>query len=172
MNLTIENLAYHEAGHAVVLLAFQFPVEAITIDREFYTDTPVIAKILSQLPLLTVEEKRKKVKQKIISIYAGVESEYILLGLDPSHKSIYERIDEGLAIELSLAYKILPEGGIDRPGDETHVEFLNRFRIEARRILVQNWGVVQALAEELLTKRTLAGDEVDSIYYRSIVMQK
>ena len=152
--------AYHEAGHAVAVLVYGLPINTITI-RETEDS---FGHVLKPSPMMFEVGKRKRnqiVRQYIVSSYAGYEAER---RFDP------ERADEGLSQDdLNNAWNLpreweLPIRGCSYIGDEAYERYLDRQQRQARALVTKHWRFVEMLAQALLERETLTGEDVEDLF--------
>jgi hypothetical protein len=150
-----EPAAFHEAGHAAVLIYFGLPIMNVTIVPSEEADGVCTSSTVMGIefgPDDGPRERRRIARQQILSCYAGLEAQRLVDGhAEPSP------VDEESAFELSRDYGVGPRGGAI--GDERHIASLGRLRGEARRLVRQLRPAIEVLAAELLRRSTLDGKE-------------
>lgn len=144
-------IAYHEAGHAVVNIIANFKITDVTITAD--------GKALGRCNALSIvdcidqndaRETRRALRALLVSTAAG-----------PVAQALYSRTpvnwDQG---DYEIAHRIMT--------DYLRLRSLDRIEREARILLRQHWREVQAVAHALLRKRTLAGNEVEEIFAQNL----
>jgi len=122
---TIEETAYHEAGHVVVALA---------TEREF--------------------------------VYATIEPDRDGLGhVRPSRPDRDETVHLGQSVLTALggAIAVLIHGG-EEPDPGQGGGKLGRLYLQARALVAENWGAVEALAQALIRRRTVTYAEAKRLF--------
>jgi hypothetical protein len=151
---TIEEIAHHEAGHAVVALGYERKIRGIWINEHGgHTDYdhPVLAKYDSWPSRLSAEETHELLLEPVI-IFAGICAERHYAN-DP-HRPMLDSDAED--IEIFRAHVDLSEGEKD--------QLLAQSQVRAGELIKDNWGHVERLAAELLEKRRLSGEEVAALF--------
>jgi len=158
----LKRTAYHEAGHAAVLLVYDLPFDSVTIKPTEDSTGGSRGHILKPNPMMFEGGKRERnqiVRQYIVSAYAGFEAERCF---DPN-------ADEGLSEEdFSNAWNLprdwdLPIKGCSYIGDEVYEQYLARQRQQARALVRKHWALVERLAQALLERETLSGEQAESL---------
>ena len=157
----IRATAYHEAGHAVVMLAFGLEINEVTISPDAERDSN--GHISHPPPLgyttSSMRDQRSLVRAMILSSYAGMEAERMV---DPDAPDYHGAGDTETAFSLSRMYGVLPRR-MEYVGDDAHWRFLDRLKSESRYLVRSLRGPIGRLADELLSKATLTGPEVDAL---------
>lgn len=148
--------AYHEAGHAVVALAHGLTGFEVTIvpgedSLGHYLHPGVLG-----YEIHGNRERRSLARDCILVSYAGMHAQRLV---DPDADGSHGVGDESNAFDLSRDFEVLPRS-LSRVGDEQHWRYLDRLKKEAGRVVQQNRAPIKALAEALLEKKTLSGEEI------------
>jgi hypothetical protein len=174
-----QTIAYHEAGHVVIARALGRPVAAVTIVASVHAfgtmwaklpepdaacttaeeDIQNIADVCSRArALMPIGESRLPAANFItgaldrgIELLAGPEAERRLNG---SFDASTAQSDLAQARLYAAAIAVTPE--------MAH-QYMDLFHAEARALVNRYWHSVTAVAEALIERQTLTGDEVDSI---------
>ena len=169
---TLEIVAYHEAGHAVMNLLSGKPVARISIMGM----TSGVGGAVFQSDEGKVFHTKESVEQEIKILYAGRASEEIKFGR--------EHITDGASNDITEATKLLVnyltrfgfgEGLIDysilsssNMSDNNVSEKVSKlsaqFYGEALEKLNENYDKVEQLARKLLEVKTLSGSEVQELW--------
>ena len=154
MSRPLASIAYHEAGHAVVMLGLGFPVASVSIVPEADTLGRVVPAVpppaAAPEPPLTTTQLALVHMAAAITFVAGAEAER-LAGYVPA----------GCESDVESA-----DGVEDRVWDLTGVEpwrWRHIARHEAERYLVANWQAVERLAAALLVERALSGERAREV---------
>lgn len=171
-DISFERSAWHEAGHAALLLLFRRPIYDVWITDE-------VADVLGEVNYLRydflpyVEKYREELEaiwpevvmlcwQEMAVAYAGVTAEEYVFGGDAD--TLFNRsCDEGWLLRQLLAVHNSKVGlGFERYGMNVYWPDL---RAEVRALLCQpdNWRVVTALADALLQRSYLTGAELVAV---------
>lgn len=151
-SLPAEMRAYHEAGHAVLMLALLgYASDHVSIERGGSTGSTGGAKV----PAGFFDDGRDLGcdDERAATGWGGVEAvrlSWLKLGRDPDGSAAGFESDCRLLIHLASAH----------PGDD---DFLPRTQGRAEALLRQHWPAVEAVAAALLEHRELTGDEVARI---------
>ncbi len=147
----LQATAFHEAGHAVVLLHFGLPFTEVTI-------CPGAGSLghITHPPPLGVEhqgarERRTIARRQILAAYAGLEAERLIA---PDAPEACAEGDHDAAVELSRAHQVMPRGPV-HVMDERHLKFLEGLRAESRRLVRRLCAPIERLAVALLAAETL-----------------
>jgi hypothetical protein len=164
--------AYHEAGHTVVALHVGLPVEIVTVEisvvdgeEEGAHTRHVATRGLRRLED-AIEAKAVKVQPEqyalvlnnLLVCWGGVVAERLLCRRAPG-PFWTRRPDEG----SDAAYALAMARMVGVPGGRQARAFVDRFEVEARRILTQRWHEVEAVAKALLKHGTVRGPELPTI---------
>lgn len=154
--------AYHEAGHVVVATYFGLPTTDVTIVR----DGDALGMVKHPPPLmLDLGEarvgvaRRQAARQMIIASYAGLAAERLVDARAPDFRGA---ADDANAMQLSREYAVLPRhcGFV---GDDLHLDFLERLRRDAGRLVKRLRPALDVPAQELLRRKTIPGDDAAAI---------
>jgi hypothetical protein len=165
--------ATHEASHAVVCLALGGEVAAITIiSGNGYSGkmTPVLSQrqmkdlmtvmLLPGEPIVAREIDADVLRlgcRHIIEYLAGVVGEWSFLpGLSSSTGDRHRRASHDINLATAIAR------GISASEEEAKA-LLSDARAKARDILLDRRRLVEAIADALMARGTMTGDEVDEI---------
>ena len=177
---TLEIVAYHEAGHAVMNLLSGKPVARISIMGM----TSGVGGAVFQSDEGKVFHTKESVEQEIKILYAGRASEEIKFGR--------EHITDGASNDITEATKLLVnyltrfgfgEGLIDysvlsssNMSDNNVSEKVSKlsaqFYGEALEKLNENYDKVEQLAKKLLEVKTLSGSEVQELWDSSLYLDE
>lgn len=142
--------AYHEAGHAVVLLRSGGRVMCV--------------ELLENNPVLDGQfwgnfREGTEPREKILQILAGYQAEFLLHEVDQEHFPFEcEGHDEPEAMELVRDWLA------DDPDDKQELAMrMLGLRIASRQVVEQEWPLVHAIALALLERGRLLGEDVDEI---------
>jgi hypothetical protein len=148
----LENTAHHEAGHVVAAWAHGLTCESASIEGH---EDGSAGRIVH--PSEHGYEgsggrraQRQIARAHIIVAYAGHEAQ-LLFDPDAPDGATRDRDD---AWALMRRFEVLPRD-CNYVGDDSCVRYLNRLRGDARRLVRRHWPIVEAVARELLNRRTL-----------------
>lgn len=172
----LERTAYHEAGHAVMAWLQKRPIQRASIEPQTVrTDGGL------QLPLNaghTAMTLRKKTPQEVFSDDPGVQERFYrerVVQFMAGDAAVALRTGRGRPIrtgdirwELPLGHDFLEASGyatraLDTADDRQIRAYLLRCRREAKEMLRKRWHAVESVAQTLLQKRTITGNEVLAI---------
>jgi len=153
--------AYHEAGHAVADFYLRFKIRKVTIrpEREKRHEYHGYCQrqgrsYLDRIDIEVTPVKQNRIFNRIIAIAAGYVAQKRF-----SPRSVrrwHTSGDEQMAADLALYVT-----------DPTGVEYLLRWLYHCAENLVEvRWGDICAVADALLERKTLSGDEVREIINR------
>lgn len=169
---TLEIVAYHEAGHAVMNLLCGKPVARISIMGM----TSGVGGVVFQADDDKAFQTKESIEHEVEILYAGRASEEIRFGR--------EHITDGASNDITEATKLLVnyltrfgfgEGLVDysvltsaNVSDNTVPEKLGKLSAEfyekTLSTLKENYGKVETLAKKLLEVKTLSGNEVQEMW--------
>lgn len=148
-------IAYHEAGHAVVNYHFGWIASHITIRPEGDTLGRVSGALNPKLGgpeyYGTKREQQAVTRQAIIMTYAGPEAERLV---NPNVEPIGS--DEGDAFDLLRDY---PPRNCRYIGDDVYYAALERLRVKARNLVRELQPMIALIAEELVKREDLTAEE-------------
>ena len=152
--------AYHEAGHVVVAAHFGLPITDVTI----VPSGDALGKATHPSPLMldlegTAAARRRAAREMIVAAYAGLAAQRLV---EPQAPDFHGSADEENAMCLSQKYAVLPRN-CGFVGDEAHEAYLEKLRGEAKRLVRRLRMAIDALARELLGRKTIPGGEAVSI---------
>jgi ATP-dependent Zn protease len=151
--------AYHEAGHAVAHLALGRTNDKVSIiPGEGFNDQCDSAGVGGYY-YVNACQRRALIRDLIIGCYAGLEAQCFV---DPNPKDCHGAGDDRRAFQLSREHEVLPRR-LGYIGDQYHMAFLDRLRVQARRLVRRHRDAVAALAEELLRRKEMDGAEVERL---------
>lgn len=140
--------AYHEAGHAVIALTLDRPIQKITIraDRDHLG--------WCKFDKGVFRPSEDWIEREVLIALAGMAAEAIYTGKYCVH---------GAARDLRYARRLLTE----RAGSERRAERLERrllAKVESLLADEQTWSAVDAIAHELLQSETISGRAARHIF--------
>lgn len=135
MNKKLNHIAYHEAGHAAMMLIYDK-------DPAHATITPNEDK-LAQVGEIYNEWADSELEEAIVVCYAGKEAEIRVGG------NGYGSQQDNEEAEIYLKATGVSERGM---------------RVKTNKILDDHWELVEAIARELLRFETLTNNELHMIY--------
>lgn len=172
-------VAWHEAGHAVCMLSQGFPVAVATIDPD-NDEVPGANGFVRQGHDLDQVADRSHWKARIAVLLGGRAAEAALLGAD----GVSSGAASDIAKATSIARQAVLEWGLSRLGvvpldrdgrplspesarlaEEEIAKLLSEAEAEAARVLAERRGTLAALAEALLDRRTLTGQEIEEVAF-------
>ena len=159
---TQERTAYHEAGHAVIARHYGHDIFELTID-------PQVAHTYGRMthqghseslpdsstPAAIAEILIPMIMKKISICLAGAAAEYIYKGEPKKFKNTLSGSDIGDAKELLNKFKMEPS-----------VIIMRGFFHDVVSLLKSKWAAVEALADALIQKGTISGEEAIKIIER------
>ena len=153
--------AYHEAGHAVVMVHFGLGFHMVTIKRNYEKasegDVAHPGLIGGYENCETTKDRRIAARQLILANYAGLAAQKLV---EPDAPDWRAEADENNAFELSREHGVMPRGHVFAGSPEHHA-FLDRLRKEATRLVQDLSGPISKLADELLVRKKMTGKEVE-----------
>lgn len=143
--------AYHEAGHAVITVALGLTINKVSIvPGEGYSGVCREPGVLGY-ESSSRRDRRSIARAAIVGSYAGMHAQRLV---DPGAPDFHGEGDEADAFELSRMFEVFPRK-IGWVGDEQHLAFLDRLRVEARRLVRKHRHAIDKLAELLLQRQEL-----------------
>ena len=157
--MNIQATAYHEAGHVVAHIVQGLPVKSVTIveGKDFYGAGAHPSPMMHSWS--NGRELRQIARSCIVSLFAGMEAERVF---DPGVPDYGSSQDEADAFEVSRDYHVFPRR-MSCVGDDFHIDYLEQLRKESRRLIKRHWNVVAAVAQKLLTEKTVDGETIAGI---------
>lgn len=166
---TMEYVAYHEAGHAIMTMLSNKKVARISVMGM----TSGIGGAVFQADEGSGLHSKKDIEQRIRVLYAGRASEELRFGRDNITDGASNDITEATKMILNyitkygfddsgmIDYFVLDEEGIINPDTTKRMaELSNKFYEETKGILEEHLNAVETLANKLLEVKTLSGDEL------------
>lgn len=156
---SIENTAYHEAGHAAVSAYFELGPNSVTIQRGDDTLGSSTDPGIAMFDYDSRSTRSQTIRQMIMVCYAGLLAEMLF---DPNAQAELSQGDE------TLAWNLLSDVSVRHcsyVGDEVYVAALERLRRKAQKLVRSLWPEIEALAQALLTRKTLSKEEVEGIVH-------
>ncbi|MDR1209097.1 MAG: ATP-dependent metallopeptidase FtsH/Yme1/Tma family protein [Clostridiales bacterium] len=165
--------AYHEAGHALAgkLLTPENRIAKLTI----IPSTKGAAGFCVSIPPDRMFQTKSDLKARAAVALAGRAAEELTFGADNVTTGASNDIEKATAIAADIVakYGMSETFGLVSPDAArlaSDTALLRETRaltsecyVAAKRLLNENIHILRALAEELLTKETLTGDEIDAI---------
>jgi ATP-dependent Zn protease len=155
----LQATAYHEAGHAVITIAQGLTIDTVSIIPGGYFNGRCIQPTVYGYDRSNKREDRSIARALIISTYAGMHAQRLV---DPDAPSFHGDKDESDAFDLSREHGVFPRY-MDFVGDECHRAYLDKLRLEARRLVNRYCKSIEKLAELLLQRKTLERPEVEQL---------
>ena len=165
-----EEVAFHEAGHAVVALSFDPEAVGLISVRPCRSDTRGVVQIFKSEDYFS---SYARMRERVLALLAGRAAVEIKFGrldvgasmdLDRAAAIVHRFIVDYGASGLSLLYSRNREGiESARQYDSIIAErnaMLSRFYEETRSILRKNWAFVETLASELVERDTLVYEDI------------
>ena len=142
--------AFHEAGHAVMAELCGQHITKVEIEGDSEHSGSVQSLRFEPDPAeaLSAEEQAASVEARLKCVLAGTVAENMVSGVDR-----WDESSEDLDLAVRLAMRLVDDC-------EDVLPLLEDVREELRRELEENWGAVEALADELLARTSLDGAEV------------
>ena len=154
-----QDTAYHEAGHAVAILARGLSVELVTIiPGEGFNGVCYHPSVYGYYTASKTVQ-RQIARDIIVVCYAGLPAARLL---DPKASESGARQDEIDAFNLSREFQVFPKR-ISCVDDDNHNAYLNKLKKEAERLVKRNQRAIGALAEELLKKKTMNQQQAEKV---------
>lgn len=154
--LNTETLAYHEAAHAVIAIRLLKRVEYVTIEPSGENgdiwghasipfdegDDPGLVEVIDQ----------------VMVNFAGQVAEDIITGANYRDSQIHSDADrENIATFVQFCMK-----------DQSEIDLFLAWTYERTKLyLINSWSWVEAVAKELLAKKTISGEEVQEICFKT-----
>lgn len=169
---TLEIVAYHEAGHAVMNLLSGKPVARISIMGM----TSGVGGAVFQSDEGKVFHTKESVEQEIKILYAGRASEEIKFGREHITDGASNDITEATKLLVNyltrfgfgeglIDYSVLSSSNMSNNNVSEKVSKLSaQFYGEALEKLNENYDKVEQLAKKLLEVKTLSGSEVQELW--------
>jgi ATP-dependent Zn protease len=159
--------AYHEAGHAVadLMLGFEFDSATIVPNAEARS----LGAVMGPHAVFGYHgsgrrERARRVRDAIVAFYAGLAAEHVCCGVAFSFE---DDAEHGAWGDHHKAWDLLRQHG-DAPrcrvvGDEAFCEELERLQRKAVQLVRRHRAAVDAVAQALLARNTMSGEEVRQI---------
>ncbi len=168
---TMEVVAYHEAGHAIMTLLCNKPVARISIMGM----TSGIGGVVFQRDDGCGFHTKREIEQQIRILYAGRASEEIKFGRDSITDGASNDITEATKQivnyhtkycfdnELIDYYVLDEEGIINSDVTKRMVEMSAKSYEETKKMLMEHFSSVELLAKKLLETKMLSGAEIEEM---------
>jgi len=160
-----KHTAYHEAGHATVAWRYGCRIEAVSIVPG---DDGSLGRCISsslrqrdreQLEIGMTDSLATKIDYEIMVCLAGAIAQRIH---NPRSFRRYQN-DSDNQSAVDLAFKV---AGSDTMKFATVDDYLKDLHVRTKDVLQESWAVVEAIAAELLHRKTINGSEIDRIARR------
>ena len=166
-----EEVAYHEAGHAIVarVLGRRVPVATIVVDEERGSAGHVHHEWAQDLNELECEggndeEENADVERKRQVIFEH-EAMVALAGRAAQRRFLGERANEDVLHETATSDRRFVLDMLDRlagrDDDELRNAWWKLLELRTERLLTKHWPAVEYMASCLLERKTLTGEEID-----------
>ena len=151
-------VAHHEAGHAVLAIVFGRRVQRVTIEpgeghEGFSKSTLGFGHAVGWD---TSPRMRRRVEEQIRILLAGGIAQRRMA---PRSSKWAESDDRHRAVDLVLR--------LASPGREAGT-YMKLLRIQTEQAVEREWPTICAVAEALIARRTLTGDDVKELRYRAM----
>lgn len=162
MNAELKRVAYHEAGHAVASYVLRVPFASVSIIEDddsngrVMNDEQFQRRLVEMVTTVTRWDTRtlKRIDNYIVTLMAG-DAAVELLTNKPIKMDDWDLVR---GADLRAASDILLSLGVTDQVDE-----IEKFRLKARVVLMNNWGAIIALASALLESKELSGRKAREI---------
>lgn len=166
-----EELAYHQAGQAVVCVTLfgARVVKNLGLSDDHVTESPFETYSRLPVPLTSRPPSHKRGEdRKPIEVEGIIDAHGVLTYAGVAAVHTHMRNQGGAeTLEYRTAYfgprealsKLASSIGVERPADHFYDEYWE----EACRLLAANWHAVERVVEGLLTLRSLNGNRVDAL---------
>ena len=155
--IEIKATAYHEAGHGVACVVQGHPVKNLTVVPNATSFGHYVRPSVRDYDCQTVSQMRKVARELILVCYAGWPAEQ---RCNPDADEWRSKRDYDQAFNLSREFEVFPRS-CTVVGDEFHQKYLAELKEKARRLVRRHWNAVEALAAELLKRKTLDKDAIE-----------
>lgn len=149
-----ESIAYHEAGHAVIAIKLNVPVEYSSI---IPTDEYDGATKYKKVSYSSIEEMAVYINNKIIVMLSGAIAAEKFKNVESSLCAMNDYNEASKLIE-----------GVY--GVEQKDKNLALFLIEARKSVIHYEKKIEAVANELIVKRKLSGEQIERLLTDSNIL--
>ena len=156
---TIEETAYHEAGHAVANIALGLHTTRVSIVNEGGDFGRCFSPGSAGYHFKNQREFRRIGRDQIVATYAGWEAE---VRYSPDANQEWSQRDFDSVIEHSRECAVFPRS-CKNAGDEAHMKFLRRLQLEAKKLVRDHWAKIEIVAKALLERNELTGAEVEKL---------
>jgi ATP-dependent Zn protease len=155
--------AVHEAGHAVIGRVLGMLCGHVTIDAD--EDSSGHGIVDEPYAICSAWEQRGRYREmstviigRIMTFMAGAESEVEILGSCRGG-------DDGdrYQIRSMMLTRWCPIPNHGEPGDEAWIRYESRLRARTRGLVCRHRDKIRRVANALLIRRTLSGDEVEAV---------
>lgn len=162
--MTPEQTAIHEAGHVVVEHALGLALHEVVMTHDIVEQTGDYGYCTSPNPAFGYEhasrrERRATVRAAAIGCLAGLAAEHVFYGVPLDLDN--ENAGHDVQNVLDLVYR--DELRVPRAsyvGDDVTWAYINRLLREAARVVRRHRTEVQRVADELLKRGRLTGDDI------------
>lgn len=146
-----EIIAYHEAGHAVVAWSLSVPIRDISVGS--LTGKARDGLGARQLdPELNCEADRRWAEKTALILLGGEFAERTYNECHDYQSEIYCSDEDRDQLQIVVQ-------GLFGSADLASKDWVKQVESQVDQIVLKNWERISALAEELLAKRHLSGDE-------------
>lgn len=158
-----KNTAFHEAGHIVAAVRLELPITEVSTEVKLDRRNGNTYGHVAHPPLVMFDgfhdgrKRRRIISGMIITLYAGYEAE---LRFDPKAKKANAREDYDQAWKLPREHGCIPRD-CAYVGDEFYDAYLDRLRVQARRLVKAEWKAIEGMARAILTPKTVTGQKVE-----------
>jgi hypothetical protein len=150
---------WHEAGHAVAHIVQGLTIGEVNVIETDTTTGCCIHASPMMYDVSNSRERRAIARKCIVTLFAGMEAERLV---DPDAPDHHADADQKEAFAVSVQYHVFPRV-CRRVGDYAHLAYLDKLRIEARRLVKKHREQIELLAIELKARRRLSHEEAEQV---------
>jgi ATP-dependent Zn protease len=151
----LKRIAYHEAGHAVVMHHFGDEIDELSIKPNINRSGGVKPKKADTKNSSSInpDEIAARIKKCAIGFLGGLAAEHIYNGEPNKIKTVGSMEDLKNVQELCRAFNI----------EVSCQDLIDQFFDDAMELLKEKWETVEALSKALIQKGTITGEEATNI---------
>jgi ATP-dependent Zn protease len=167
--MKVEQTTIHEAGHVVVAYVLGLAYKKVALTHDEVEETVKYGHVIGPDPAYeydhdSLHERRSKVRAKCIACCAGLAAEHVFFAVPLNTDNENAEVDFQNIIEYEWSGELHIRGKHNGfIGDAETWRYISCLLVEAKQLVNRHRGAIQRLADILVERKKLSGEEVEEL---------